>query len=163
MAIITLNNNSLSSVTSLPAAIPTGKVLQVVNSHTATVKSSNSTVYVDTNLTASITPSSASNKIIVIINQSFAKLGGANTYGNMRVYRDSTEIGGTIPARAIGNTNDSGEIYLGMGFNYTYQDSPSTTSSVTYKTQFNNGTGSGTVYVQVDSSQSYITLIEVAG
>ena len=31
MAIITLNNNSLSSVTSLPAAIPTGKVLQVVS------------------------------------------------------------------------------------------------------------------------------------
>ena len=30
MAIITLNNNSLSSVTSLPAAISTGKVLQVV-------------------------------------------------------------------------------------------------------------------------------------
>jgi hypothetical protein len=30
MAIITLNNNSLSSVTALPAAIATGKVLQVV-------------------------------------------------------------------------------------------------------------------------------------
>jgi hypothetical protein len=29
MAIITLNNNSLSSVTALPAAIATGKVLQV--------------------------------------------------------------------------------------------------------------------------------------
>jgi hypothetical protein len=33
MAIITLNNNSLSSVTSLPAAIATGKVLQVVSLH----------------------------------------------------------------------------------------------------------------------------------
>ena len=34
MAIITLNNNSLSSVTSLPAAISTGKVLQVVTAST---------------------------------------------------------------------------------------------------------------------------------
>lgn len=141
----------------------TGKLLQVVHAHTATIANSSSTSYADTGLTASITPSATSSKVIVIINQSVAKMGGANSYGNFRVYRDSTEIGGAIPARALGSTNDTGEIYLGMPFNYNFQDSPSSTSSVTYKTQFNNGAGTGTIRCQPDSSQSYILLMEVAG
>ena len=58
MAIITLNNNSLSSVTALPAAISTGKVLQVVNASTTTQSASSSSTFADvTNLTAAITPS----------------------------------------------------------------------------------------------------------
>ena len=140
-----------------------GKLLQVVHAHTATIANSSSTSYADTGLTASITPSATSSKVIVIINQSVAKMGGANSYGNFRVYRDSTEIGGTIPARALGHTNNTEEIYLGMPFNYNFQDSPSSTSSVTYKTQFNNGAGTGTIRCQPDSSQSYILLMEVAG
>ena len=140
-----------------------GKLLQVVHAHTATIANSSSTSYADTGLTASITPSATSSKVIVIINQSVAKMGGANSYGNFRVYRDSTEIGGTIPARALGYTNNTEEIYLGMPFNYNFQDSPSSTSSVTYKTQFNNGAGTGTIRCQPDSSQSYILLMEVAG
>ena len=140
-----------------------GKLLQVVHAHTATIANSSSTSYADTGLTASITPSATSSKVIIIINQSVAKMGGANSYGNFRVYRDSTEIGGAIPARALGSTNDTGEIYLGMPFNYNFQDSPSSTSSVTYKTQFNNGAGTGTIRCQPDSSQSYILLMEVAG
>lgn len=162
MAIIKPNNNTISAITALPAAIPTGKVLQVVHAHTATIANSTSTTYADTGLTASITPSATSSKVIVVIHQSVAKL-GANTSGNFKVFRDSTEIGGSIPARALGYTGDSTEIYLGMAFNYNFQDSPSSTSSLTYKTQFNNGGGStGTIRCQPDSSQSYILLMEVA-
>ena len=156
-------NASLGAVTALPAAIPTGKILQVVHAHTATIANSTSTTYADTGLTATITPSSSSNKIIVVVSQSVAKL-GANTSGNFRVYRDSTEIGGAIPARALGYTGDSTEIYFGMPFNYNFQDSPSSTSALVYKTQFNNGGGNtGTIRCQPDSSQSYILLMEVAG
>jgi hypothetical protein len=163
MAIIKPNNNTISAITALPAAITTGKVLQVVHAHTATVASSSSTSYADTGLTASITPSATSSKVIVIIHQSVAKISGANSSANFKVLRDSTDIGGSIPGRAIGYTNNNDEQYLGMAFNYNFQDSPSSTSSVTYKTQFNNALGSGTVKVQPDSSQSYILLMEVAG
>jgi len=54
MAIITLNNNSLSSVTSLPAAISTGKVLQVVNQEEQTSYVSNSSSAADTGIGLSI-------------------------------------------------------------------------------------------------------------
>jgi hypothetical protein len=163
MALTKINNNSLSAVTTLPAAIATGKIIQVVHAHTATIANSSSTSYADTGLTASITPSSSSNKVIVVISQSFAKMAGANTSANFKVLRASTDIGGVIPARALGYTGDTSEVYFGMAFNYNFQDSPSSTSSVTYKTQFNNGGGTGTVRCQPDSSQSYILLMEVAG
>ena len=66
MAIITLKNNSLSNISSLPAGVG-GKVLQVVNAHTGTQATSNSTTYADTGLTATITPSSTSSKILVLM------------------------------------------------------------------------------------------------
>jgi hypothetical protein len=163
MALTKINNNTLSAVTTLPSAIATGKIIQIVHAHTATIANSSSASYADTGLTASITPSSSSNKIIVVISQSFAKMGGANCSANFKVLRGSTDIGGSIPGRAIGYTGDTGEVYFGMAFNYNFQDSPSSTSSVTYKTQFANAAGTGTVRVQPDSSQSYILLMEVAG
>jgi len=163
MAIIKPNNNTISAITALPGAIATGKVLQVVSAHTATIANSSSTSYADTGLTASITPSSSSNKVVVLVNQSFAKMSGANTWGNMKVLRGSTDIGGSIPLRGMGYTGDTMELYFGMAFNYSFQDSPSSTSALTYKTQFNNNQGTGTIRMQPDSSQSYMLLMEVAG
>ncbi len=161
MAIITLNNNSLSSISSLPAGVG-GKVLQVVNAHTGTDTSSNSNTYTDTGLTASITPSSSSNKILVLIQQTCSKT-GANTWVNIRVYRDSTEIGGAVAGRDIGYNGASSAMYLGSSFCNSFLDTPSSSSALVYKTQFNNGAGSGTVRVQHSSGQSYMTLMEIAG
>jgi hypothetical protein len=156
-----INNASLDNVTGLPAGVG-GKVLQVVSAHTATIVSSTSNTYVDSGLTASITPSSSSNKVIVVVNQSFAKL-DADTWGNVKVLRGSTDIGGDTPARGLLYTGGTDQIYGGMCFNYNFQDSPSSTSSVTYKTQFNNNEGTGSFRAQPDSSQSYMLLMEVAG
>ena len=160
MAIITLNNNSLSSVTSLPAGVG-GKVLQIINAHTGTQATSNSTTYADTGLTATITPSSTSSKILVLIDQSVSKAG--STYANIRVYRDSTEIGGAVAGRSIGYNASSAHNYVGMGFTNSFLDTPSSISALVYKTQFNNNNADGTIRVQVDSGQSYMTLMEIAG
>ena len=139
-----------------------GKLLQVVSARTGTQVTSNTTTYIDTGLTASITPSSTSSKILVLVQQSFAKYSG-DTYGNFRVYRDSTEIGGVIPFRAVGDTDSSAKNVVGTGFSCSILDEPSSTSSLTYKTQFNNGRGVGTAAVQYSSGNSYITLMEIAG
>jgi len=139
-----------------------GKVLQVVNAHTGTQVTSNSTTYADTTLTATITPSSTSSKVLVLIQQSVGK-SDHNTYGNIRVYRDSTEIGGAVAGRAIGYTANSDYVYVGIGFSNSFLDTPSSTSALVYKTQFNNNAGSGTIRVQTDSGQSYMTLMEIAG
>jgi hypothetical protein len=139
-----------------------GKLLQVVNAHTATNTTSNSTSYADTNLSCNITPSASSSKVLVLIQQSVRKSGG-DTKGNIRVYRDSTEIGGVIAGREIGDTDSTASNSVGTGFSYSYLDSPSSSSQLTYKTQFNNVDGTGTVAVNYSSHQSYMTLIEVAG
>ena len=64
MALIKLNNQSLSNVTS--AGLPSGTVLQVVYAKsTSTTFTSTSSSYADV-VTATITPSSSSSKVLVL-------------------------------------------------------------------------------------------------
>jgi hypothetical protein len=141
-----------------------GKVLQIVNASTQTQTSSTSGTYADTTLTASITPSSASNKVLILINQNVGK-GNADNYLALQLLRGATAIGGSGDiAGNVGYTSSSNYNYIGTGFSCSFLDSPNTTSSTTYKTQFNRqGSGSTNVTVQQDSGASYITLIEIAG
>jgi hypothetical protein len=138
---------------------PAGSVLQVVNATYNTQASSTSNSYADTGLTASITPSSSSNKILVIVNQVSVYKVGADTSANIKLLRNSTDIvqfGVLVSATA--NTSN---VVTSTGTSYL--DSPATTSSITYKTQFNNNTPAGTVYVQLDGGVSTITLMEIKG
>jgi hypothetical protein len=141
-----------------------GKVLQVVNAFTQTQTTSTSGTYADTTLTASITPSSASNKVLILINQVIGK-GNDNNYAELQLLRGATTIGGTPGlAGSVGYTGNSDYNYIGTGFSCSFLDSPNTTSSTTYKTQFKRlGGGSTNVAVQQDGGASYITLIEIAG
>ena len=139
-----------------------GKVLQVVSATISTTASSTSASYADTGLTASITPSSTSNKILVLIQQNGVAKQSANTAVNIKILRDSTEIGGTNPGKNIGYSNSTAHNFIGNGFSCSVLDAPSSTSALTYKTQFLNTNGAGTVYVQVDSGTSYITLMEIS-
>ena len=87
-------NASLGAVTSLPAAISTGKVLQVVNSFDATSNSS-STTYADIFASdLSITLASTSNKVLVIANAAMGTAsnsgGTANLQCEMRVVNTTT-------------------------------------------------------------------------
>jgi hypothetical protein len=56
MAIIKPNNNTLSSITALPAAISTGKVLQVVQATTGTQVEGSFSSETDLGLSVNITP-----------------------------------------------------------------------------------------------------------
>ena len=58
-------NASLGAVTSLPAAIATGKVLQVVQGIKTDTFTTTATGATDVGLSASITPASTSSKILV--------------------------------------------------------------------------------------------------
>ena len=140
-------------------AIPAGgKVLQVVNAVQATEVTSNSATYADTGLTLAITPSATSSKILVIASND-CKKAGADTWTNIRCYRDSTEIGGAIIGRKINDTDDSGTSQ--SVFSFTILDSPSSTSAVTYKTQFNTNSGGGTIRINSGSGSSTICLMEI--
>lgn len=142
------------------AAMPAGAILQVVSATTTTYVTANSTTYVDSTLTASITPTTSTSKILVMINQGIGTSGSGNV-GNIKLVRNSTDV----------QTWGFGIFYTGASDLYgyssnTYLDSPASTSSVTYKTQFNRTGGSGTTRVQYSdgngSQVSTITLMEVA-
>jgi len=136
-----------------------GKVLQVVQATYSTSTQSTSATYADTGLSLAITPSSATSKVLVLINQSTYSLNSSDpTYMGLRIVRASTAVLTTAGAWAL-NFNVTGAI---IGYTaLTYLDSPNTTSSTTYKTQFNRSTGAGSVTVQESSYPSIITLMEI--
>lgn len=154
---------------SLPAS---GKVLQVVNAQLTITASTSSTSLVDTGLTASITPSSSSNKVLVFISLNQISCSNASL-ALFSARRNSTflarnAMGGsatTYDAFASGG-GQSTDRQLTAG-TLTYLDSPATTSSVTYKVQMANN-GGGTAYLNrwalnTDAGGvSFITLMEIA-
>jgi hypothetical protein len=133
MSIIKPNNNTISAITALPAAITTGKVLQVVQGVTTTNTQITSTSFTDTSLTANITPSSTSSKILILGSQNVQM--ERQTYEittTMQLLRDSTQISIKTVGVGTGAANSQG---CRDTFAIVRLDEPSTTSQITYKTQ----------------------------
>lgn len=153
-----------SSGQSIPkAALPTGSVLQVIQSTLTTEVSSTSSTYADTGVTATITPTSATSKILVMVNHNACrKSGSADTTLGLKLLRAGSVIAnidqyvawtGSTASSAIGSSD------------FIYLDSPANTSALVYKTQFANLNAAGTVYINVTNTfapTSTITLMEIA-
>ena len=143
-------------------SIPGGKVLQVVQATYSTATTVASTSYGDSGLTASITPTSSSNKVLVIVSQNIQiSISDNGVKGYLKLLRDTTDIVTEnmleiITGNATSNLNQ-------VNFPIIYLDSPSTTSATAYKTQMRvNSTSSlGRIISQNESSSSSITLIEI--
>jgi hypothetical protein len=134
-------------------------VLQVVSATTATEVSSTTSSYADTGLSASITPTSSSSKILILVGQRlFCNTDAGVNGGLLKLMRDSTDL---VLADRIGLSDSTGA--MDVYFSTAYLDSPATTSSVTYKTRFARNSASGTVFVQLTSARATITLMEIAG
>jgi len=159
-----------------------GKILQVVQVvKTDTFSTTSSSFTSVTGLSASITPSSASNKVLILCQfhgaasadpaQAHFRLSGGNATNYVGDAAGS-RIQGVGQMRNAG-TGETARI-AGIPFAINYLDSPATTSSVTYELQAQRGGSAGaTVYVgrsgdDADSANqgrfaSSITLMEVAG
>jgi hypothetical protein len=158
-------NASLGAVTALPAAIPTGKILQVSSfvqaSGGQTVSSSS---YVDlTNITLNITPSAASSKILLTANlASELNINNGNRGYGMKFLRDSTAVygsGNTYEVYIQQTGTNTGQHHLTHQFNYI--DSPNTTSQITYKVQV--ATEGGNAVPFNAPLKSNIFAMEIAG
>jgi hypothetical protein len=141
-----------------------GKVLQVVSFVYGTQTSSTSGTFADTGVTLSITPSSATSKVLVLVNMQGVGRNSTNSSGvYLKLLRGSTVI--QQMGDANGFTNGSSWTFDSVGS--TYLDSPATTSATTYKVQFAQVSPvAGTVYVQefqsvTSSAESSITLMEI--
>jgi hypothetical protein len=141
-------------------SLPTGSVLQVVQGAYSTQVNNSTTTYADTGLTATITPTSATSKILVSVSQLFYKSAGHTQNGvNTKVFRNSTDLGQFT--YVLGYTNSLLEVYVQATIQYL--DSPATTSATTYKTQFANQTNAASVGAQQgNTGSSTITLMEIA-
>ena len=135
----------------------TGSVLQVVQTQTTTPADSSSATFADTTLTANITPSSTSNKILVIVDHTNVQKTGSTQVG-IKLFRDSTEI---RESRYLGSTQEATRNHISVQI--LELDSPSSTSQITYKTQYNNEQATGTASLQAGNQESTITLMEIAG
>ena len=135
-----------------------GKVLQVVNATYNTETTSNSVTAVDTGLTATITPSSSSNKILIDARIAGCGKEANNTYLRIYLQKDNSNL--IKMDEGAGYTADSGANRVGTVAT-TYLDSPSTTSAITYKCVFRSQSNSATVIVNDESSVSTMTLMEI--
>ena len=144
----------------LPAStftVPTssGKVLQVLQTFKSdTLTVSNPTSYTDiTGLSVAITPSSSSNKVLIL--GTYCIMRDTSTQGYVGLFRDSTQIGlgDAVGSRVQASTQSyPNHINEGKNSSFCFLDSPSSTSEITYKLATRNQ-GSGNVYV--NRSQTY--------
>ena len=160
-----------------------GGLIQTVSTAKNNVFVTNSTSYTDvTGLNATITPTSSSNKILVLVNLVYG--GHSNLYGFGRLIRtisggSATPIsigdagGGSRPqaSLALQMTNNSNQEYKNKTASMSFLDSPNTTTSTEYQIQCLTNNGSRDVHINwprnndngdyIGRYASSITLMEV--
>ena len=169
--IVLASNGSVTiptlTATSLTTSSSFGKLLQFQSVKWGAYTSTTSTSYIDTGLTCNITPSSTSSKIIISGRIQLCK---TSYTAVAQLLRDSTVIGSNPDT---GTNSDlftfySASSYMSLGVPFMHDDSPNTTSQVTYKLQIKSD-GGNTLYMNGHNnnsgsylSMSYMSLMEVA-
>lgn len=147
------------------AAMPAGSVLQVVYGSTTTAATTTSASFVATGLAASITPSSVSNKILILTSFYFGGATYSTSGTHVGLFRDSSQVSTDI---VTGHDNANYSADVGQMASFEYLDSPSSTSSLSYNLKyltegstayFNQGTGGATW----GGGTSSIALLEIKG
>ena len=141
----------------------TGNVLQVVTGTLTSETNIANTSYQDTGLSASITPSSTSSKVLVIVSYNVRnnRTQYSDINGHYKLVRGSTDI--DLRFHLLRGSSAHNEVVTAG--NITYLDSPNTTSATTYKTQAKTGTtdANGVISVCYSGGTDSIHLIEIGG
>jgi len=156
--VITTDDIAASAITRAKMGYA-GAILQVVQGTSTTSTSTSSTSFVSANLSASITPTSTSSKVLVSVQGGGADNGSSGRQIYLTIYRNSTNIGlGSVSSLANTYAESSRTI---VPISLSYLDSPSTTSSVAYTLYFRLG-GAGTAVITGQNEGIVMTLMEVA-
>lgn len=160
-----------------PAAPLTGNIIQVVSGTLATSATSSATTFTSIGLTASITPSSTSSKILALASVACSVNGAdAGRRGHLSIFRSTTNLSSPTSSgsRSAGfgaprNANPNSEM---LNVAPSFLDSPASTSSLTYSVQIRVESGD-TFYINRSAGDtdnaffprgvSSLTLFEVAG
>ena len=162
VAIATGNNGQILTSTGAgsPPAFETaaagGKVLQVIQGTATSTVTSSANTFIDTGLSAAITPSASNSKVLVLVAHGDVDKRSSDTSMGINLLRGSTDI--YVLGNALNNTGSS--IEQRCSASGVFLDSPNTTSATTYKTQFKSASGSADVRVGNGSTMT-ITLMEI--
>ena len=140
------------------ADLPAGSVLQVVIAEDTSTFSLSSDTYTDTSLSAAITPSSTSSKVMAMWSVHARTTLAGSGFGT-RLVRGSTNVWTSAHTWQQYFT-DAAENHTAT--HQVYIDSPSTTSATTYKVQIASY-GSKVIQVNADGAQTQLVLMEIAG
>jgi hypothetical protein len=125
---------------------------------TTTTATTTSSTFQDSNITLAITPTSASNKILVLATVNGILRGATLSGVGLQIVRTSTAI--SVFEKNLMYTDGGGGTFVASSAN-AYLDSPATTSATTYKVQFRSVNNSNSVQVQEGNEQSTLVLMEV--
>ena len=168
-----VNSTSLHNDAVTNSHMPTGSVIQVVQTTTQTKTTINQgTTFMDTGVTATITPQFSSSKILIhayhaVTFSNFAGNGDTGGWG-LRLLRGNTVIkngAGNGSDHYISVPSESSYIVFNDPDAFSFLDSPNTTSAVTYKTQANESNSE--INIQINGNDSFnvdssIILMEVS-
>jgi transcription initiation factor TFIID subunit TAF12 len=140
------------------ASMPSGSVLQVVNANYSTAVTNNTSTMASTGLTASITPTSATSKILVIASVAGIFKTTNNTAVTLQLYKNS----GNIFQFALTGLANNSTANNGGSISTSFLDSPATTSSTSYTVYFGSQQNNAGTTVQLNGDTSTITLLEIA-
>jgi len=171
---ISLTDGGAGSTLTVANTGLTGTVLQVVSTQVTATTTSTSTTYADiSGVTVNITPSSSSNRVLVLVDLSIATDSANNA--SIRIDRGGTAVGSGTAAGsrfAAGRQTYVNDSTTMQNITMIFVDSPATTSSTTYKVQWICNTA-GTNYLNrsrtdTDASNfargsSSITVMEIKG
>ena len=150
-----------SASQSIPkAALPTGSVLQVVSvTKTDAFTSSATGAFTDiTGMSASITPTSASSRILVIVSSTLYS--SSASWGSIAtVYRNGSDIASSTSAGVLFYGDATGWAKCAT----TVLDSPASTSSLTYQLFLKSQNSGTNVGANRNSTRNSIVLMEIAG
>ena len=132
------------------------RVLQVVQGTTSTGATVASVVWVDTTLTATITPSSTSS-LILVTTSSLAYTDAAGTQGSLKIVRNGTTDIVINTGYCYGTAGG-----VANSCNLEKIDNPNSTSPQTYKMQMQRFAGTGNFNQQMNGSTAVITLMEIS-
>jgi len=135
------------------------RVLQVVQATHSTATTSTSTSYVTTGLTATITPSSTTSKVLILVTMPARNQNNTGT-GIYTIFRGT--VAGTNLFGAPGFAHVYGDPITRATVAGNYLDSPSTTSAQTYTVGMKTDSATSAVYAQESSTTSTITLLEIS-
>ena len=135
-----------------------GKIIKYDNTVSTASKDITSTSFVDV-CSHSITPSSATSKVLVLMSGGRWGMYGGDSYEG---YYQVIKTGGTVLMQGLQSTRNTGGNTTTGTISVSYLDSPSTTSSVTYTLQAKSTNSSKGVNISNSDNPISIVLMEVA-